>query len=204
MLKLWGRLNSINVQKVVLCLEELALPYERIEAGLTFGVVNTSQYRALNPNGLVPTIEDDGLVLWESNTIVRYLCAARGEAIYPSERGRRADIEKWMDWQLSVLNPPVGMLFWGLVRAPGSRRAEDVEQARGKADAAMSIIDAHLADREWISGAAMGMADFVIAPYLHRWLHLPSARPTLPRLQAYYDRVMSRRCAKIVLTLPLT
>src|SRR5262245_66352838 len=108
MLKLWGRINSINVQKVLWALEELKVPYERVDAGLQFGVVNESFYRKMNPNGRVPTIEDDGLVLWESNTICRYLATTRqGERLYPSNPKSRANVERWMDWQLATSGPPM-------------------------------------------------------------------------------------------------
>ena len=205
MLKIWGRLNSINVQKVVLCAQELGLAYDRIDAGMSFGIVNTPEYRARNPNGLVPTIDDDGFVLWESNAIVRYLCATHGQdGVYPRDLRRRAEIEKWMDWQQSALNAPTGTLFWGLVRSPGSRRPDDMEDARGKAEAAMAILDRLLADQGWISGAAVGMADFAIGPFVHRWLHLPISRPPLTALERYYGRLMSLASARSVLTLPLT
>jgi glutathione S-transferase len=204
-LKIWGRLNSINVQKVVLCAEELGLSYERVDAGMSFGVVNTPEYRSRNPNGLVPTLDDDGFVLWESNSIVRYLCASQAQtSFYPSDPRRRAEIEKWMDWQLSVLNAPIGTLFWGLVRSPGSRRPEDVEEARGKAETAMSILDRLLAHQAWISGESIGMADFVIGPILHRWLNLPASRPSLVEIARYYDSLMGRASARGVLTLPMT
>lgn len=204
MLKIWGRTNSINVQKVLLCVEELGMPYERRDAGLEFGVVDTPAYRNLNPNGLIPTIEHDGFVLWESNTIVRYLCAAvpNGRAC-PHDLRERADLERWMDWQLSVLHIPVATLFWGLVRSPGSRRPEDVEASWTKGRAAMAILDRRLANAPWISGSSIGMADFAIGPYAHRWFNLPEAPRDLPNLQDYYERLMSLESARRILVLPL-
>src|SRR5215210_9544373 len=112
MLTLWGRVNSINVQKVHWCLEELGLAYDRIEAGREFGVVDTPEYRRMNPNGLVPTIEDDGFVLWESNAIVRYLARKhRAGALVPEEASRLALADQWMDWQVSTLWPAIRPLF---------------------------------------------------------------------------------------------
>src|SRR3954464_1974186 len=117
MLRIWGRTNSINVQKVLWCCAELDLPFERIDAGMAFGVVETPEYRALNPNGRIPTLEDDGYVLWESNTIVRYLAMKHGlGALCPSDLAARFDAERWMDWQLTTLDRPVRNVFWALVQ----------------------------------------------------------------------------------------
>src|SRR5574339_543486 len=99
MLRIWGRLSSINVRKAVLCAQVLGVPFERIDAGLSYGVVNTPDYRAKNPNGLVPLLEDGDFTLWESNAIVRYLCAREASPLYPQDLQRRADAERWMDWQ---------------------------------------------------------------------------------------------------------
>src|SRR5450830_723752 len=118
MLKIWGRKNSSNVRKVLWCAEELGLDYEAIDAGGAFGVVDTPQYRALNPNGRVPMIEDGDFVLWESNTIVRYLCAKQASNWYPSDVKARASAEKWMDWNTSTLAEPFKAVFWGMVRTP--------------------------------------------------------------------------------------
>jgi glutathione S-transferase len=205
MLRIWGRANSTNVQKVLLCVEELGLAYERVDAGMSFGIVNTPEYRSRNPNGLVPTIDDDGFLLWESNAIVRYLCASSAQdTLYPADLRRRAEIEKWMDWQQTVLSGPIVTLFWGLVRAPGSRSREEMATARDKAQTTVSILDRLLAHQAWISGDSLGMADFVIAPFLHRWLHLPEARPALAEIERYYETLMRRSAAKKTLTLPMT
>ena len=122
MLKIWGRNNSVNVQKVLWCCEELGLKYERLDAGGSFGVVNTPQYRALNPNGLVPTIEDGPFVLWESNAIVRYLTAKHSSGkLWPEDHKVRAEADKWMDWQNSMFWPAFRPLFWNVVRTPAVR-----------------------------------------------------------------------------------
>ncbi|MDQ0980051.1 glutathione S-transferase [Pseudomonas synxantha] len=123
MLKIWGRKNSSNVRKALWCAEELGLDYEAIDAGGAFGVVDTPQYRALNPNGRVPMIEDGDFVLWESNTIVRYLCAKQASTWYPSDLKARANAEKWMDWTTSTFAEPFKTVFWGVLRNPG-REAE--------------------------------------------------------------------------------
>ena len=123
MLKVWGRVNSINVQKVLWALEELKVPYERVEAGMAFGVVNEPFYKKMNPNSRVPTIEDDGFVLWESNAIVRYLAAKHGMGtLCPTDLKQRADSDRWMDWTSNHLNPPITPVFWGLIRSPPETR----------------------------------------------------------------------------------
>jgi glutathione S-transferase len=123
MLRIWGRLSSINVQKVVWCADELGLPYERTEAGGTFGVVDTPQYLAMNPNGLVPLIEDEGFVLWESNAIVKYLCAKHSPGnLSPTDPHEYADADRWISWQGTTLWPPMREVLLKLVRMPEDKR----------------------------------------------------------------------------------
>jgi glutathione S-transferase len=125
MLRIWGRTNSLNVQKALLALEEAGVAYERRDAGLSFGVVNTPEYRSMNPNGLVPTIEDGGFVLWESNSIVRYVCSRYAPGrLWPTDPQARAAAERWMDWQLTTLLDPLNALFRPLVRGMASPGAE--------------------------------------------------------------------------------
>jgi glutathione S-transferase len=146
MLKIWGRTNSVNVKKALWAAEELGLKYERVDAGLQFGVVDTPEYRKLNPNGLVPTIEDDGFVLWESNAIVRYLAAKYGAGtLWPNDLRQRADADRWMDWAFSFANAfrPV---FWGLIRTPPEKRdLKAIEDGRKKTIELAAIADARLA-----------------------------------------------------------
>src|SRR6478672_10156221 len=139
MLQIWGRLSSINVRKVVWCAQELGLAFERTEAGGRFGVVQTPEYRALNPNALVPTIEDAGVRLWESNVIVRYLCARHAAAgLYPEALAARFDAERWMDWQQTTLNPAGREAFIQWVRTPADRR--DAAAAARSAQATESLL----------------------------------------------------------------
>ncbi|HUA76859.1 MAG TPA: glutathione S-transferase, partial [Acetobacteraceae bacterium] len=124
MRRVWGRATSSNVMKVLWALGELGLPYERIDVGGSFGRTDTPEYRAMNPNGLVPTLEEDGYVLWESNAICRYLCAAHapGSPLWPTEPRMRGIVDHWMDWQQTTLNRPISIIFWGLVRTPPEKR----------------------------------------------------------------------------------
>jgi glutathione S-transferase len=205
MLKLWGRANSLNVQKVLLCLEELGVGYRRTDAGLQFGIVDTPEYKAINPNSRVPTIEDDGFILWESNVIVRYLCAKHAEAgLWPSDLRVRADADKWMDWQQTTFNPAMNPIFLGLVRQPGSRDGKEIEKMRLATEHNIAMIEARLAQAPFIGGATFGMADLVLAPPLHRWFNLPVARTPRLHLDRWYGRLMDRATAAKILTLPIS
>ncbi|MBX9741618.1 MAG: glutathione S-transferase family protein [Beijerinckiaceae bacterium] len=206
MLKLWGRLNSINVLKVVLALEEIGLDYERTDAGLSYGVNNTPEYRAMNPNGLVPTIDDDGFVLWESNAIVRYLCAVHAAGrLWPEDPRVRADADRWMDWQTTTLNSLMVPSFAGLVRTPPEKRnAEAIETSRSKTDAAVGLLDAKLEGQDYIAGGSYSMADIALAPIMHRWLNMPVERSRYENVARWYANVMARPVSSKVLTLPIT
>jgi glutathione S-transferase len=206
MLKLWGRLNSINVQKAVLALEEIGLPYDRTDAGLQFGVNKTPDYLAMNPNGLVPTIDDYGFVLWESNAIVRYLCAKHAAGtLWPEDLRLRADADRWMDWQSSSLNSAMGPAFHGLVRTPAEKRdAAAIEAALAKTNRLVAMLDAHLAERPYIAGADYTMGDIVLGPIMHRWFNMPTTRDAAPNAQRWYERLMQRPACRRVLTLPIT
>ena len=123
MLRIWGRLSSVNVQKVVWCADELGLAYERIDAGGAFGLTRTPEYLAMNPNSLVPVLDDDGFVLYESNAIVRYLAARHSRGtLWPEDLAKRADADRWMDWQTNTYQPAMRDIFWQLVRTPADKR----------------------------------------------------------------------------------
>jgi len=209
MLQIWGRLSSINVRKVVWCAQELGLAFERIEAGGRFGVVQTPAYRALNPNALVPAIEDDdGVRLWESNVIVRYLSARHSRAgLYPETLAARFDAERWMDWQQTTLNPAGRDAFIQWVRTPADRR--DPAAAARSAQATeplLAMLDTHVATRAYMGGDRLTMADIPIGCELHRWFGLPAdlyARPRWPNLERYFAALRGRPAARGVLDLAL-
>jgi glutathione S-transferase len=204
-MKVWGRHTSINVQKVLWTCTEIGAHYERLDVGGAFGGLDTPAYRRLNPNGRIPVIEDDGLVLWESNTIVRYLAATRSPgALCPREPGARADAERWMDWQLCHVLPGMVTLFFGLIRTPAAeRKMEAIEQARQLTENAWRLLDAHLADRKFVTGDRFTMGDIPIGTFAHRWLALPIDRPALPHLQAWYERLGERSAYRSHVMLPL-
>lgn len=206
MLRIWGRSNSVNVQKALWCCEEMSLAYERIDAGGTFGVVNTQQYRNLNPNGLVPTIEEDGFVLWESNAIVRYLAAKHSAgALWPEDLNIRAEADKWMDWQNTTFWPTFRPLFWNLVRTPLDQRdAQAMEESRLKTVEVLGYLDAHLKNRAYIVGDALTMGDIPMGCAIWRWMGLPIERAELPNVQRWFDTLSGRPAYKKVVLLPLT
>jgi glutathione S-transferase len=206
MLKIWGRNNSVNVQKVLWCCEELGLKYERIDAGGSFGVVNTPQYRALNPNGLVPTIEDGPFVLWESNAIVRYLTAKHSTGkLWPEDHKVRAEADKWMDWQISMFWPAFRPLFWNLVRTPAEERdANAIEESHLKTSEILGYLDAHLKNRMYIVGEDLTIGDLPMGCAIWRWMSLPVERPVMPNLQRWFDTLRERPAYQHVVMLPVT
>jgi glutathione S-transferase len=207
MLKIWGRLNSSNVQKVLWCCGELGLDYERIDAGLQFGVNNTPEYRALNPNGLVPTINEDGFVLWESHTIVRYLSRKHGlGTLCPADPRVCADADRWMDWMGATLWPALQPAFWNLIRVELARRDNAlVNDCLAKATIVMARLEAHLAGRRYVTGDAFTMGDIPLGVAVQRWLNLPFDRAPQPNVEAYYRQLQTRPAFKRwVDVLPLT
>ena len=206
MLRIWGRNNSVNVQKALWCCEELGLAHERLDAGGEFGVVNTPQYRNLNPNGLVPTIEDDGFVLWESNAIVRYLAAKHDAGkLWPKDLNIRAEADKWMDWQNTTFWPTFRPLFWNLVRTPVDQRDEAaMEESRLKTSEILGYLDAHLKSRSHVAGKSFTMGDIPMGCAIWRWMELPIDRPDLPNLRRWFDTLAERPAYQKTVMLPLT
>jgi len=212
MLNIWGRISSINVRKVVWCAQELGLDFQRTEAGGKFGVVQTAQYRARNPNGLVPMIEDgegdQRTTLWESNVIVRYLCAKHAPgALYPTELAPRFDAERWMDWQQTTFNPASAGAFRQLIRTPAAERDPAViARSVAATEPLFALLDAHLATREYLAGEQFTMADIPLGCEAHRWFGLPPAeysRPSWPHVERWFASLKARAGARGVLDLAL-
>lgn len=207
MRRLWGRANSSNVMKVIWALEELGLPYERIDVGGSFGKTDTTEYRAMNPNGLVPTLEDDGFVLWESNAILRYLCHAHAphSALWPQEPRARANIDRWMDWQQTTMNRPMSVVFWNLVRTPPEKRDQAAIAAGVKDMIGMwGMVDAGLARHPYVGGAEFTIGDIPLGVLVHRWFSMAIDRPLLSHLRAWYDRLLERAPYRTHIAKPLT
>ena len=205
-LHIWGRLSSLNVRKVVWAAQEVGVPFTRSDAGMAFGVVGTPEYRALNPNGMVPTLKDGDLVLWESNVIVRYLCARYApDRLYPQDLAQRFDAERWMDWQQTTFNAPGGPAFLQWIRtAPESRNAELIAKSVAATEPLLARLDAHLATQPYVAGEHFTMADIPLACDVHRWFGLPQPRPNLPHLQRWFDAILQRPATRGVLDLPLS
>jgi len=205
-LRIWGRINSINVQKVVWCVDELGIPYERIDAGGAFGKTKSPEYLAMNPNSMVPVIEDDGFVMYESNAIVRYLCAKYPEkGFWPAELRARADVDRWMEWLSNTLVPATREAFWQLIRvAPAQRDAAAIEKSREGSEHLFAILDAHLANSRYMTTHGFTAADIVTGCAAHRWLNLPLERRPLPNIERWYAELKSRPGSRQVTSLALS
>jgi glutathione S-transferase len=206
MLKIWGRATSSNVQKVLWCCGELGIPFERVDIGGPFGGNQDPEYLALNPNGLVPTVQDGDLVLWESNTICRYLTVThRGERLYPATPADRAMVERWMDWQLSTLGAPMGALLFGLIRTrPEQRDQAAIEAARRQAIRAWTIVENALEGRSFLAGSELSLAEIVMGTLVYRWHAFPLERPLLKNLRSWYERMRERPAFKTHIEIPIT
>jgi glutathione S-transferase len=195
MLRIWGRKNSVNVKKVLWAAEELGLKYERIDAGLEFGVNKTPEYLAMNPTGLVPTIDDDGFKLWESHTIVRYLAAKHSAGkLCPADLRARADAERWMDWAYTFSREFQRPVFWALVRmAPEKRDMKAVGDAVKKCGELLEIPEKTLSQRKFLGGDSFTMGDIPLGCHVQLWMRVPiEKRPRLPAVEAWFERLCAR------------
>lgn len=204
-LHIWGRMTSVNVQKVVWTAQELGLDFQRTEAGGQFGIVKTPEFMQLNPNSTVPVIEDDNFVLWESNVIVRYLCAKHSSGgLYPTDLRERFDAERWMEWQQTTVNPASRRGFWNLIRTPAAERDPAViAESNAAVELLMTTLDAHLAQREFMVGERFTMADIPMACEVHRWFGLPQTRQSRPNIERWYAGISDRQTSKGVLDMAL-
>ena len=195
MLKIIGRKSSSNVQEVLWACAEMGVDYEREDAGREFGVVDTNDFFALNPNRKVPVLIEDDLVLWESNAIVRYLAAKHDlGGLCPSDPKARADADRWMDWQLSALGPAFTNMFHGLVRhKPEERDWDAINKSRDNTERHLEMLDANLANRKWVAGDDFTMGDIPIGIYGYRWHAFEDMeRKDLPNLKRWYNQLTDR------------
>ena len=206
MLRIWGRISSINVQKVVWCADELGLEYERIDAGGAFGVTKTPEYVAMNPNSYVPTIDDDGFILYESNAIDRYLAARHSRGtLWPDDLRARADADRWMEWLSTTLVPALRDAFWQLIRVPAAQRdMAAVEKSREASERLMGILDAQLARGRYLTPHGFTAADIVTGCAAHRWFSLPLQREPRPNVERWYAELKSRPGSRQVTSLALS
>jgi glutathione S-transferase len=194
MLKIWGRKNSSNVQKTMWAVGELGIAYERSDIGMEFGGNDTAAYRDMNPNGLVPTIQDGDFFLWESNSIIRYLAARYGPGkLEPADLRSRAIASQWMDWQISVFMPAFTTVFWGLVRTPPEQRdLAAIATAKAKSIDTARILDAALARNVYLAGNSFSMGDIPMGVFIYRFRALMPDRPPLPNLERWYAAIEKR------------
>jgi glutathione S-transferase len=195
MLKIWGRANSINVQKVMWAVGELGLAHERIDAGGPFGGLDTEEFRAMNPNARVPVISHDGVVIWESHSIVRYLAATYGAGtLWPEDPGLRALSDRWMDWALADLQPAfTGGVFWNFYRTPENKRNWPlIRQGIARSAILFKLVDRHLEERPFLAGDTLTIGDIAVGAQLYRYFELEIDRPAIPRVEAWYARLSER------------
>ena len=207
MLKIWGRRNSVNVKKALWVAEELGLQYERIDAGLQFGVNKTPEYLAMNPTGLVPTIDDDGFTLWESHTIVRYLAAKHSMGkLCPAGARERADGERWMDWAHTFSREFQRPVFWALARTPPEQRdMKAVNEAVNKCGELLQIPEKRLMQKPFLGGDHFSMADIPLGCHVQLWMRLPiQDRPRLPALEGWFARLCERASYRAVVDIPIS
>jgi glutathione S-transferase len=197
MIKIWGRNTSSNVQKAMWAVGELGLAHQRIDIGGPFRKNKEPAYLAMNPNGLVPTLEEeDGFLLWESNSVVRYLAGKHDKtgALEPKDAKQRALASQWMDWQLSVVGPAIHATFWGLIRTPAEKRdLAAIKTSQDKTTAAMQIIDAQLAKTAYVAGPAFSYGDIPVAVMAYRYRQLVPGRPATPHLERWFDAISKRK-----------
>lgn len=191
---LWGRLNSANVQKAVWALEELDLGYAHVPLGGSYKGLDDPAYLAMNPNGLVPTLRDGDLVVWESHAIVRYLSAAYGSGLlFPVDPKERAIVDQWTDWTATTFQPAWVSLFWLLVRTPVAQHEKAaIDKAIGASLKCYRMMEQRLGQVPYLAGAQFSYADVVAGASMYRWMTMPIERPSMPNLEAWYGRLNER------------
>ncbi len=209
-LRLWGRMSSINVRKVMWTTQYLGLPIERIDAGAAYGVVGTPEFQRMNPNAMIPVLQDSDFTLWESNVIVRYLCEkySLGD-LYPKEPQQRFDAERWMDWQQSELNRASGLPFVQLFRtAPEQRNTALIEEYTNKVNHCLALVDAHLASQAFMAGERLTMADIPLLCEVHRWWAVRERagerEPAFQNIQRWYAPLLEHMASRGVLDIAIS
>lgn len=206
MLTIWGRPNSINVQKVMWTVGELGLEHRRIDAGGTFGGLDTPEYGAMNPNRRIPVVEDGGTVVWESNACVRYLASRYGQGtLCPEDPGQRARADMWMDWMITTILPDLHVCFWGTVRTPEAERDQAaIAAAAQRLGPLWLVLDDWLSSRRFVAGGELSMGDIPVGCAFYRYMNLDIDRPSLPNLGLWYQSLKGRDAYRQHVMLPVT
>ena len=206
MLKIWGNTHSSCAQKVLVCAAELDLPFELIKAGGGYGGLDTPEYAALNPNKLIPTIDDGGTVLWESGAILCYLASTYGQAsLYPDDPAARGDAYRWVFWQTGTVRAAIMPLYvqWEVWK-PAYRHMEELERLRRGMEGTWRIVDDHLSDgRPYLAGASYTIGDIAMGIMAHWWYRFPIEHFDLPHMRAWHDRVVARPAFQEYVVTPL-
>lgn len=195
LLKIWGREDSLSVQKVMWCIREIDIPYEQINLGKGYESPNQPWYLKMNPTGTIPTIDDDGFILWESNAIVKYLCAKHSPGnLSPTDPHEYADADRWMSWQGTTLWPPMREVLLKLVRMPEDKRdPKRIAELVATVTEHWQVLNGRLEGRKYIMGERFTMADIVFGPHVYRWFTYSIPRPNLPHLRGWYERFLTHK-----------
>ncbi len=206
MVTVWGRKNSLNVQKAIWALDEAGVPFDRIDAGLEFGQLDTESYGRLNPNRRVPTLIDGDTVVWESNAVVRYVAAKWSEGdLWPTDLAERAAADMWMDWMQTTVIGALIPVFVGLVRTPPDQRDMGLITEKAiESGHVFQILDAALAHRDYVAGSRFTMGDIPVGAATWRYLNLHIERPELLHIADWMDRLEKRPAFRNHIMLPLT
>lgn len=206
MLKIWGRSNSINVQKVMWLVAELDLPHERLDVGGAFGGLDTDDYGRMNPNRKIPVVKDGAAVIWESQACVRYLAASYGRgSFWPEDPAERSHADRWMDWKITTVLPHLHICFWGLIRTPeADRDLPAIAKAASDVGDVWRLFDEHLTGRTFALGDRLTMGDIPLGAAFYRYASLPIERPSLPQVEAWYERLKARPAFQNHVMIPVT
>lgn len=194
MIKIWGWIGSSNVQKVLWCCDELELEYELDDDGWPSARYKKEPYLTLNPNGLVPTIQDGDFVLWESNSVLRYLAEKYGDGkLTPAAPETRASSNRWLDWQLTIMGPLISPVYRALIRTePEDRDPELIRRSRAAAENGWRILDRYLSESDFVAGETFSIGDIPLGILAHRWFSLPLDDQGPEFVRAWYDRLCQR------------
>lgn len=204
MIKIWGRRSAYNVQKALWTIGELNLPYEHINIGGNVGGLDQADFLVMNPHGRIPVLVDGGFTIWESNSIVRYLCATYSQNhLWAELPTRRSLAERWMDWELATFQPDFLDLFWGFYRTPEAlRNDQNIQHSSERCQRHFNLLDAHLASQRFLAGDEFTMGDIPIATSLYRYFNMGIQTPEIPNVRRWYGELTKRRAYRENIMVP--